>query len=126
MSLIAYALCHKLGLKPKISYYKSQGSFAHQVCRVKANNEYYIIDVWANFISTEKDFLSKLKSKIIKWNEIGKNVLNGAEFEIDFDLDEKFKLPKHVLATPDDVSKLKLVNSYFVNGENNIVDLNFF
>jgi hypothetical protein len=124
MARIAYALCHKLGLKPGLALFRSDGSFAHEVCRVNVNNEFYMVEAWANYICHENDFLSMLRDKMIKWNLAGKSITNGTPF--DFIGEEEFEIPKNALASPDDALKLKLVKSQPIKGEHNIVSADFF
>ncbi len=124
MAHIAYALSHQLGLKPELADFKSDGEFGHQVCRVKVGDTYYILDIWANILSDEKEYLNLLWQKMTNWDISGKHILNGKNFKIRSD--EEFKIPLEALVSPDDILKLKLVKSEPIKGEHNIVSADFF
>lgn len=124
MAHIAYALAHNLGLKPELADFESDGEFGHQACRINIGDTYYILDIWANILTNEKEYLNLLWQKVTDWNISEKLISNGKSFKIRSN--EELKIPLEARVSPDDILKLKLVKSEPIKGEHNIVSAEFF
>lgn len=124
MAFIAYALCHKHGFNPELAYFESDGEFSHGACRIKVNNNFYMLDPWANILCEEKKYLSTLRDKMEEWSKAGKYVLCGDSLSIIGYVTGQ--LPDGVKVLPTEALKLKLVSSNPLAGKNNIVSSEFF
>ncbi|WP_413723379.1 transglutaminase-like domain-containing protein [Sodalis sp. RH23] len=113
MARITYAFCESYHLCPEFISFEKNKYSNHVACGVKINNEYYILDPWANIICKEINFISALKNKIAAWNKSGKFILNGEAGTIH--MSQNSITPVDLLMTPEDISKFKLVRKMKLN-----------